>query len=84
MTFGMKAQEELTKAEKLNPNNPRVTLIKAEDIYFTPEQYGGSKTKGMEMFKSALEKFNSFKPKTNLEPNWGKEEAEYFVSQPTK
>lgn len=84
MTFGMKAQEELMKAEKLNPNNPRVTLIKAEDIYFTPEQYGGSKTKGMEMFKVALEKFNSFKPKTNLDPNWGKEEAEYFINQPTK
>ncbi|MGO4709823.1 hypothetical protein AB4Y90_12045 [Chryseobacterium sp. 2TAF14] len=84
MTFGMKAQEELTKAEKFNPNNPRVTLIKAEDIYFTPEQYGGSKTKGMELFKTALEKFNSFKPKTNLDPNWGKEEAEYFINQPVK
>ncbi|WP_435525539.1 hypothetical protein [Chryseobacterium indoltheticum] len=82
MTFGMKAREELGKAEKFEPNNPRVTLIKAEDIYFTPEQYGGSKTKGMEMFKTALEKFNSFKPKTALDPNWGKEEAEYFISQP--
>jgi len=79
MTFGMKAQEELNKAEKFNPNNPRVTLIKAEDIYFTPEQYGGSKIKGMELFKAALGKFNSFKPKTSLEPNWGEEEAEYFI-----
>lgn len=79
MTFGMKAQDELNKAEKLNPDNPRVTLIKAEDIYFTPEQYGGSKIKGMELFKAALEKFNSFKPKTSLEPNWGKEEAAYFI-----
>lgn len=79
MTFGMKAQEELTKAEKFDSNNPRVTLIKAEDIYFTPEQYGGSKTKGMEQFKKALEKFNTFKPKTALDPNWGKQEAEYFI-----
>ncbi|CAD7805735.1 hypothetical protein CHRY9390_01411 [Chryseobacterium aquaeductus] len=80
MTFGMKAQEELNLAEKLNPNNPRVILIKAEDTYFTPEQYGGSKTKGIEMFKLALEKFNSFKPKTSLDPHWGKSEAEYFIS----
>ncbi|MBW8522084.1 hypothetical protein K0U91_06320 [Chryseobacterium chendengshani] len=86
MTFGMKAQEEMTIAEKLNPNNPRVTLIKAEDTYFTPEQYGGSKTKGMEQFKKALEQFNSFQPKTALDPNWGKSEAEYFIgmSAPTK
>lgn len=81
MTFGAKADETLKKAEQLNPQNPRVTLIKAEDIYFTPEQYGGSKKKGMELFKTSLEKFNSFKPKTALDPNWGKSEAEYFISQ---
>lgn len=79
MTFGTKAQEELTIAEKLNPDNPRVDLIKAEDTYFTPEQYGGSKTKGIEQFKTALEKFNTFKPKTTLDPDWGKQEAEYFI-----
>ena len=80
MTFGTKADETLKKAEQLNPQNPRVTLIKAEDIYFTPEQYGGSKKKGMELFKASLEKFNSFKPKTALDPNWGRGEAEYFIS----
>ncbi|WP_262150290.1 hypothetical protein [Chryseobacterium foetidum] len=81
MTFGMKADETLKKAESLNPQNPRVTLIKAEDMYFTPAQYGGSQTKGIELFKTALEKYNSFKPKTSLDPNWGKSEAEYFISQ---
>ncbi|MBB4806912.1 hypothetical protein HNP38_002208 [Chryseobacterium defluvii] len=84
MTDGAKAAEELAVAEKLNPDNPRVALIKAEDMYFTPEQYGGSKTKGLELFKLALEKFNSFKPKTSVDPVWGKEEAEYFISQPLK
>ncbi|HEX7870851.1 MAG TPA: hypothetical protein VF455_12135 [Chryseobacterium sp.] len=81
MTFGAKADETLKKAEQLNPQNPRVTLIKAEDVYFTPEQYGGSKKKGTELFKAALQKFDSFKPKTALDPNWGRGEAEYFISQ---
>lgn len=84
MTDGMKAMEELKKAETLDPNNPRVALIKAEDTYFTPEQYGGSKEKGIEQFKTALEKFNAFKPKTALDPNWGKAEAEYFLSGAAK
>lgn len=84
MTDGAKAATEMTAAEKLEPDNPRIALIKAEDMYFTPEQYGGSKTKGLEMFKLALEKFNSYKPKTALDPNWGKAEAEYFISQPVK
>ncbi|WP_312902040.1 hypothetical protein [Chryseobacterium taichungense] len=84
MTDGMKAMEELKKAEALDPTNPRVALIKAEDTYYTPEQYGGSKTKGIEQFKAALEKFNAFKPKTSLDPNWGKSEAEYFLSGAAK
>ncbi|KMQ66596.1 hypothetical protein ACM46_03485 [Chryseobacterium angstadtii] len=84
MTDGAKATEELGIAEKLDPSNPRIALIKAEDTYFTPEQYGGSKTKGMEMFKDAVAKFNTYKPKTALDPNWGKAEAEYFLNMPAK
>lgn len=80
-TYGKKAEEELKIAEKLDPNNPRVTLIKAEDTYFTPEQYGGSKTKGMELFKKSVAQFGSYTPKAAFEPNWGKAEAEYFVKQ---
>ena len=84
MTFGMKATEQINSAEKLDPNNPRIALIKAEDVYFTPEQYGGSQKKGIELFKQALEKFGSYKPKTDLDPNWGKSEAEYFLNQAPK
>lgn len=84
MTYGMQAANELKKAEDFDPANPRVALIKAEDVYFTPEQYGGSKTKGLELFKASLEKFNAYKPKTALDPNWGKSEAEYFLSMGDK
>lgn len=84
MTDGARASEELSRAEKLDPANPRIALIKAEDIYFTPEQYGGSKSKGIEMFKEALSKFNAYKPKTALDPNWGRGEAEYFLSLPAE
>ncbi|UMQ40633.1 hypothetical protein MKS83_14640 [Chryseobacterium sp. Y16C] len=84
MTYGTQAANELKKAEDFDPANPRVALIKAEDVYFTPEQYGGSKAKGLELFKVSLEKFNAYKPKTTLDPNWGKSEAEYFLSMGDK
>lgn len=84
MTDGARAAEELNVAEKLDPSNPRIALIKAEDTYFTPEQYGGSKTKGLEMFKDAQAKFKAYKPKTALDPNWGKAEADYFLSLPAE
>jgi len=75
------AQGALAKAKELDPENPRITVLLAEDAYFTPEQFGGSKTKGIELFNKSLEQFKLYKPKTALAPNWGKEEAEYFLSQ---
>lgn len=78
MTYGQTAAQELELAAKLDPENPRLTLLKGEDLYFTPEQYGGSKQKGMELINKSLEQFNTYKPKTDLDPNWGKSEAEYM------
>lgn len=80
-TDGAKAQEALVQAKKLEPNNPRIFLLEAQDAYFTPEQYGGSKQKAKELFLKSLENFEIFKLKTKLDPNWGKSEAEYFLSQ---
>ncbi len=80
MTEGPLGAEALGKAEKLSPNNPRITLLRAEDTYYTPEQFGGSKTKGLELFQKAVEQFNAFTPATALDPSWGKAEAEYFLA----
>lgn len=80
MSEGMLAAEALSKAEKLDSENPRITLMKAEDTYFTPEQFGGSKTRGLELFQKSLDQFNVYKTKTSLDPNWGKAEAEYFLA----
>ena len=80
-TEGQAAQQALGEAKKLDPENPRITLLEAEDLYFTPEQFGGSKEKGIELFKKALEQFKTYKLKGNLDPNWGQGEASYFISQ---
>ena len=80
MSEGMLGAEALAKAEELDPENPRVTLLKAEDTYFTPEQFGGSKKKGLELFQKSLDKFKVYQPKTLLGPTWGKSEAEYFLT----
>lgn len=80
MSEGMLAAEALSKAEKIDAQNPRITLMRAEDTYYTPEQFGGSKSKGLELFQKALDQYTVYQPKTNLDPNWGKGEAEYFLA----
>ncbi len=80
-TEGLAAQNALAEAKKLDPENPRITIMEAEDLYFTPEQFGGSKAKGIELFKKALEQFKTYKIKSSLDPNWGQGEANYFITQ---
>lgn len=79
MTEGPLAENALQKAKALDPLNPRVTLMQAEDTYFTPEQFGGSKTKGLELFQKALDQYAQYKSPSNLHPSWGKPQAEYFL-----
>lgn len=80
MSESMLGADALAKAEKLDPENARITLLKAEDLYYTPEQFGGSRTKGLELFQKSLNQYKFYQPKTALDPNWGKGEAEYFLN----
>ncbi|QBO57800.1 hypothetical protein [Chryseobacterium salivictor] len=80
MSEGMLGADALGKAEKLDSGNPRITLLKAEDTYYTPEQFGGSKTKGLELFQKSLDQFKVYQSKSALHPTWGKGEAEYFLA----
>jgi hypothetical protein len=81
MQYGPKATEALETAKKLNPENPRIYLLEAQDKYFTPEQYGGSKTEAKKLFEEALKKYDSYKPASDIDPNWGKNTTQYFLNQ---
>jgi len=69
----------LETAQKLNPDNPRIYLLQAQDLWNTPEQFGGSKTEAKKLFGLALQKFDSFRPDGELAPNWGRKTAESFL-----
>lgn len=81
MTYGPAAEEALVKAKSLNPANPRVTLLEAQDKFFTPEQFGGSKTEAKKLFEEAIKKYETFKPETSIHPTWGMKQAQYFLSE---
>ena len=80
MSEGMLGADALSKAAKLDPENPRITLLQAEDAYYKPEQFGGSKTRGLELFQKAKDQFAAYQPKTTLDPNWGRGEVDYFLT----
>jgi cytochrome c-type biogenesis protein CcmH/NrfG len=70
----------LNEAKKLDPENPRISILEAEDLYYTPEQFGGSKSKGIELFKKALEQFKTYKTKSSVDPNWGQGSELFYLS----
>jgi hypothetical protein len=80
-TMGQQAAEALEKARKLDPANPRVYLLEGQDKFFTPEQFGGSKTEAKALFEQCLQKAESFTPVSSLHPSWGPAQARYFLSQ---
>jgi tetratricopeptide (TPR) repeat protein len=73
MIYMGKMNESLDKALTLNPDNPRVYYLRATMTYHMPEAYGGGAAKALPLYQTATEKFQIFKPKTELHPNWGKE-----------
>lgn len=74
----------LEQAKQLDPKNPRIAIANAERMYFTPEKFGGSKEKGLVLFQTALDQFKTYKPASSIDPNWGKEEAAYLISESKK
>ena len=84
MQYGPLAQQALDKARQLNPDNPRIYLLEGQDKFYTPEQFGGSKTEAKKLFETALQKFETYKLENPLDPNWGRGMTQYFLAEANK
>lgn len=73
MTLGPKSAGMLQAAMAQQPaGNPRTMMNLAQSLFYTPEAFGGSKAKAIEMMEKALASYNTFKPESPLHPSWGK------------
>ena len=81
MTYGPEGATALETAKKLDPNNPRVYLLEAQDKYNTPEEYGGSKSEAKVLFEKAKELYAVAKPESTIHPQWGLGTANFWLSQ---
>ena len=81
MKYGMESANLLSEAGQINKDNPRVDLLQGQSLYYTPEQYGGSKEKAKEKFEIALKKFSAFKPASSIAPHWGEAYTKQLLGQ---
>ncbi len=73
MEFGPESDKQLETAIAQDPANPRPHFLKGQGLKYTPEQFGGGCKTAKEELQKAMDKFNTFKPASEISPDWGKE-----------
>lgn len=81
MEYMGKMNQALDDAIRLNPENPRSYYLRAVTILNMPESFGGGTTAALPIFEVARQKFENFKPKSSIAPNWGKEQNEQEMAK---
>ena len=76
-----RVQEALGQAKALAPNNPRVYLLLANDLFYRPAFFGGGAEKAKPLYEKAKALFATFKPATALSPTWGEMNADSALAQ---
>ncbi len=68
-------------AMQQDPTNPRPEYLKGQGLKYTPEQFGGGCATAKPVLQSSLDKYNTFKPASDIHPTWGKQRVEMLISE---
>ncbi len=77
--LGGRAGDAMRRALELEPENPRIVLLKAISDYYTPPEYGGSRKRAQEGFQAAAALFRSRQPVAGPAPDWGRDEVHAWL-----
>ena len=69
--FGKEAYDYSQKAMTIDPNNPRPYANKGQGTFYTPDAFGGGPAKARPYIEKAIERYKTFKPQSEIHPNWG-------------
>ncbi len=81
MEYGAEISSHIDAAMQQDPANPRPEYLKGQGLKYTPEQFGGGCVTAKPVLQSSLDKFNNFKPASDIHPNWGKQRVEMLLSE---
>jgi hypothetical protein len=79
--YGQISQNAMKAAMEQDPTNPRPYMLKGQNLKFTPANFGGGCKAAAEPLATAIEKFNTFKPASDIAPNWGKSYTATMVKE---
>jgi tetratricopeptide (TPR) repeat protein len=73
--LGERKARAMAEAERLDPDNPRVILLRGLQLWTTPRYAGGSKDAALPLFERAAERFETFVAADASGPVWGHPQA---------
>jgi len=79
--YGQESNSNMDAAIQQDPANPRPYYLKAQGLKNTPEQFGGGCKTAKPAMQTALDKYITFKPASELSPDWGKPQVEQLLKQ---
>ena len=71
----------ISKAKKINPENPRIYFMEGMEPFWKPKIWGGGKNKAKPYFLKARELFDKEDRSDILRPYWGRQANEAFLNQ---
>ncbi|MEP7142953.1 MAG: hypothetical protein ABI707_08785 [Ferruginibacter sp.] len=77
--YGQASSGSLEAAVAQDANNPRPYFLKGQGLKYTPEQFGGGCKTAKPELQTAMDKYATFKPASDLHPNWGKAQVEQLL-----
>ncbi len=75
------SNEALTKAEKLDADNPRIYYLRGSNTFHTPKMFGGGKEKAKPLLQKAADIFETQKAVNRLAPTWGSHHNNELLKQ---
>lgn len=69
--FTPKVMQSLQTAMALNEENPRAYHLMGQQLYHTPEFFGGGAKAALPMLEKAAARFASYEAPSDLHPTWG-------------
>ena len=78
--YGAESSSNMEASMSQDPTNPRPYFLKGQGLKYTPEQFGGGCATAKPALETALEKYATFKPASELHPSWGKEIAQQLIA----
>lgn len=81
MEYSQEISSHMEEAMALDPTNPRPFYLKGQGLKYTPEQFGGGCATAKPVLLTANEKYESFKPASDIHPGWGKSRVEAMLKE---